>query len=406
MHRTVFFICAFLCGSPLFGEQVLPEAKQAAETIRELRAIGVPSTKDGEKLMPPSGVPSLLRHLNAELQGLIASVLNDRTRQSVPDANEIFDQLRAAGWDDIPSNKWNAYGEINQIEFDWQLGYSPDLLVVRTQLWLPCGTRDPDTAIYIFAGRGRQWELVLATDSDFDPSGDEMKEGMQYKLSPADEHGKWFLVIAHEPPTSCGLPEDVLRIKALRPGRNASQPEVILALREHLAGTGEMYRLVVESDWFSITKLAQRKLDGVIGVAVLRYQINGDHAQRVHPLALTAETFLDQWIQLPWEEAKRWTKPDSSLEALHSELTKFRPDSAEIQSVHRCTGDGGEGSSWVIKLWIDRHGNQMDRDETTYIELFFTSGSFRVDAANATPPKGCPGEYPLYRPNEEHLPEW
>jgi len=399
-------IFALVCIPTLFAEQVLPEARKAAETIRQLRAIGIPSTQ-AEKPMPPGQVPALLRQLNTELQGLIVSILNDQTRQSVPDEKEIFDQLRAAGWDDISSNKWNAYGEINQIKFDWQLGYSPDLLVVSTQLWLPCGSRDPDTALYVFAGRARQWKLILATDSDFEPSLSEQNEGMQYRISPADENGKWFLVIAHQPPTSCGPQEGVLRYKALRPTRNPNQPEVIVAQREILGGASEMsYRLDVQSDWFAITERKPRKLDAVPGVVILRYQVNGNQAQRIHPLAVMTENFLDQWVQLPWDEAKRWTKPHASLEGLHSKLNKLLPDSAEIQSVHRCSGDGGDGSIWVIKLWIDRHGNQMDRDETSYIEISLDNGIFCVDAAYGSPPKSCPGEFLPYQPYDEPLRYW
>jgi hypothetical protein len=73
-----------------------------------------------------------------------------------------------AGWEEIPDHKWNAYGEIIRIEFDWKLGYEPDLLIVSLQLWIPCGSSDPDSAVYVFQGKARHWELVLAADADFD----------------------------------------------------------------------------------------------------------------------------------------------------------------------------------------------------------------------------------------------
>jgi len=118
------------------------------------------------------------------------------------------------------------------------------------------------------------------------------------------------------------------------------------------------------------------------------------------------ETFLDQWVQLSWDEAQRWTKSDSSLEGIHSKLNKLSPDSVEIQSVHRCSGNGSDGSIWVIKLWIDRHGNQMDRDETTYVETSLDNGVFYVDAAYGSPPKSCPGEFLPYQPYDEPLHYW
>lgn len=407
MRRAICCLAfALVIISPLFAEEVSPQARKAAETIRQLRAVGIPSTQT-EKPMPPGEVPTLLRRLNSELRGLIVETLNDPTRHSVPAADEIFGQLRAAGWDDIPSNKWNAYGEINQIKFDWQLGYSPDLLIVSTQLWLPCGSSDPDTAIYVFTGRSRQWKLILATDSDFEPSGGEQDEGMQYRISPADADGKWFLVIAHQPPSSCGPREGVIRYKALRPSSNPDQPAVLIAQRQSLSPEGDIsFRVDVQSDWFAITERNLRKLDAEPGVAIVRYQVSANRTQRIPPLALTPENFLDQWVQLSWDEARRWTKPGSSLERLHSKLSELRLDSAEFQSVHRCSGDGGEGSTWLIKLWIDRHGNTMSRDETSFIEISEANGAFSVDAVYGSHPKSCPGESPPHHLADEPLPYW
>jgi hypothetical protein len=395
-------IFVLVCISPVFGEEAFPEARKAAQTIQKLREIGVPATPYDQRVLPPGPVPGLLRQLNEELEGLIVRVLNDQTRHAMPGEDEILEQLRAAGWDDLPSNKFNSYGEINQVKFDWKLGYSPNLLIVSTQLWLPCGAKDPDTTIYVFEGGARQFKLVLATDSDFEPTLGEQDEGMQYRISPPDDRGKWFLVVAHEPPKSCGWQEAVLRYKALRPGNDPHKPEVILAEREVLGnGPDISYQLSVAEDWFEITERKPRKFDKAPGNVILRYDVNGKRAQRVAPLAETAEDFLDQWAQLPWEEARRWAKEGASLEGLHSKLNRMAADSAEIESVHRCSGDGEDGSVWVMKLWMDRHGNEMNHDETRYIEISLNDGIYRVEAEYGSPPKSCAGEYLPYRAEAE-----
>jgi len=176
------------------AESASPQARETVQTIQALRAIGLPNFEAGEN-GPPARVPGLLRKLNGQLRTLITDTLNDKSRSGAPGEDEITSQLEAAGWKEIPRYKWGAYGEISQIRFELKSGYDPGILVVSTQLWVPCGDTDPDTAIYIFQGRGREWKLVLATDADFESSGERGQNGMEYKLSPADAHGNgtWLL---------------------------------------------------------------------------------------------------------------------------------------------------------------------------------------------------------------------
>jgi hypothetical protein len=53
----------------------------------------------------------LLRPLNAELKALIAQDLCDPTPRELLSETEVFDQLRAAGWQEIPIHKWETLME-------------------------------------------------------------------------------------------------------------------------------------------------------------------------------------------------------------------------------------------------------------------------------------------------------
>jgi len=163
-----------LVGTQADAKSASPVAQETVQTIRELRAIGLPNFEAGQN-GPPARVPGLLRKLNGQLRTLITDTLNDRTRSGGATEQEIIEELRAAGWKEIPSYKWNAYGEISQIRFDMRTGYDPRILVVSTQRWVPCDSNDPDTTIYVFEGRAREWKLVLATDADFDSTGEDAK---------------------------------------------------------------------------------------------------------------------------------------------------------------------------------------------------------------------------------------
>src|SRR5215472_7471769 len=200
------------------GQSVSPRAQETVQTILDLRAIGLPNFEGGQS-GPPASVPGLLRELNGQLRTLITDTLNDRSHSGVAGEREIVAELQAAGWKEIPRYKWNAYGEISQIRFDMRTGYDPGILVVSTQLWVPCGAADPDTAIYVFQGGARDWKLILATDADFAHTSERDGNGLQYELSPADAKGSWYLAIAEVPP-ACGptTTPASLRYRVLRPG--------------------------------------------------------------------------------------------------------------------------------------------------------------------------------------------
>jgi hypothetical protein len=357
---------------------------------------------------PPAKVPGLLRVLNQELKALITEDLNDHGRHAVPGEDEILEQLTAAGWEEVPSHKWNAYGEIRQIKFDWKTEYEPGILIVSTQLWLPCGSTDPDSAIYVFRGMARQWQLVLAVESDFDPTGERDETGMQYRISPPDTSGHWFLVLARVPP-SCRRPHNVLRYKALKPGLKPEEPLVLLSGRETTNPFFEPpFRIDVESDWFAITHGGLRKLDGEPGIAVLRYDLSDYRVRRVAPIALTPEDFLDQWAQMSWDEARRWTRPssDSNLRDWHEKLNSLSSDSTEIESVHHCSGTAEGDQEWLLELSIDERLNPSLGDQYLHAEVAKRNGIFSLDAVYKSHPTGCPGKTALTPIVDHELPRW
>jgi hypothetical protein len=357
---------------------------------------------------PPAKVPGLLRLLNEELEALIVEDMNDDNRHAVPGENEILEQLTAAGWEEIPSHKWTAYGEIRQIKFDWKPGYEPGILIVSTQLWIPCGSADPDSAIYVFQGIARHWDLVLATESDCNPAGESDETGMQYEISPADSRGRWFLLVAHVPP-SCRRAPNVLRYKALRPAANANQPILLISGRESIHPFFEpAFQIRVETDWFAVTQGKVRKLDGELGIVISRYDFSDHQSRRIAPLALTPEDFLDQWTQLSWDDAKRWTKAwsDSGLQEWHSKLNGLASASTEIESVRHCSGTDDGDQTWLIELSIDQRSNPSIKQETLYLEVAKRGGNFLLDGVHESHPSGCPGRTALKPIIDHSLPSW
>jgi len=399
---TVLTVCPPIIPGPLSSH-----AREAVQTIRELRAIGLPGPDDLEN-GPPAEVPGLLRRLNQELRELVVETLNDRTRRGVPGEEEIIEQLRKAGWEEVPDHRWNAYGEIVDISFDFESGYDPGILVVSTRLWIPCGSSDPDSAIYVFRGRARKWGLLMAADADFDSQGTAPDSGIRFRLSPADSKGNWFLAVAHTPP-SCRLASSNLRYKILRPGSSPDKPVTLLDRRDLIDPKFDPpFEIRVEEDWFAVTRGKRRKLDGEQGVAIDRFEVKDQQVKRTHPLALWPEDFLDEWVQLGWDEAAQWSDRFKlgSIQGWHSQLHNLESDSTEIRVVQPCPKQQALNERWMIELWTDHQMNPTVKEDEFYIEVSRKQGIFYVDGIQATRPSGCPGNMPPTQLPDWKLPSW
>jgi hypothetical protein len=396
-----------LTSANLDAQSVSSAARKAVQVIQKLRSIDAPNSRDLD-VGPPPKVPYLLRQLNQELKALIIEDLNDQTQHTLPNEEEILDRLRAAGWQELPSNKWTAYGEIRRINFDLKADYDPPLLIVSTQLWLPCGSTDPDSAIYVFRGMSRRWELVLSSDSDFDPVGGDDESGLQYKISPRDSRGRWFVAVAQLPP-SCGGDGNVLRYKVLRPGSNADKPTVLVAQREVIDRSFDPpFRLEVQGDWFAVTEGKQRVLGGGTGVRILRYAVDTNKIRRIAPLAVYPEDFLDEWARLSWDEAQQWVieSSEDSLKKWHTRLNNIGKNSSEIEFIRRCSGTGDSEGTWLIDLAVDSRSERSMEDRRVYVQVSKKNNTFFVNDIRENLPAGCSGKtLPALRDGRE-LPSW
>jgi len=397
----------FLARTNLNAQPVSPTAQKVVQTIQKLRAMDVPHSRDLD-IGPPPRVAALLKQLNQELKALIVEYLNDRTRDTLPNGEELLNDLRAAGWQELPSNKWTAYGEIRKIEFKWYTEYDSPVLIVSTQLWLPCGSVDPDSAIYVFRGMSRRWELLLSADSDFDPGEGADEVGLQYKISPRDSRGRWFLAVAQIPPSGNGF-GNVLLYKVLRPGVNADNPTILAAQREVIdAGFNPPFRREVQDDWFAVTEGKERVLGSGTGIRVLRYAVDNNKIRRIAPLAIYPEDFLDEWAQLPWDDARQWVTAlsEGSLKDWHAKLNKVAKNSSEIELMRHCSGSADSDGTWLIEPAIDSRTDPSMEDKQLYVQVAKKNNIFFVDCIQERLPSSCAAEaLPALREARE-LPIW
>jgi hypothetical protein len=210
-------------------------------------------------------------------------------------------------------------------------------------------------------------------------------------------------------PPSCRGASNTLSYKVLRPGDVADKPEVLLTVRDKIDREFDPpFRLDLQLDWFAVTEGIRRKLDGERGVSISRYQIIGRRLQQLAPLALSAEDFLDHWIQLNWVDASGWTTAASNagIREWHSKLNGLEFDSTEMKSVRLCSGTTEGDQSWQIELWIDRQLNPSMKQEEVFIEIARKNGVYWVNAVDDTRPSRCEGKTPLKPYKDRSLPSW
>jgi hypothetical protein len=398
MRWRWFCVAVLLMGTSLRAVPVSPHAQKAVETIRQLREIGVPKPDETSRSFPvPASVTALLRTLNHELEALLMEELNDASRPRLPNEEEILDDLRKAGWQEIPPNKWAAYGEIKEISYNLNPDYRPGILIVTTQLWLPYDDSDPDAAVYVFQGEKRNWELVLKADADFGTTSDGRLNGMQSKISPPDSEGKWFLVVAHVPPSQ-RMEEHFVQYEALRPGKESGKPVVLVSRRDPVNSAFQPpFELSVYPDSFQVKEGVERKLDGQLGTVFMTYEIDNYGARRVGPLGESPVDFLDQWVQAAWDDAKRWSEEKAwpALVTWHERLDNLAADSAEVTSMQPCPRGKQGDEEWVIELAFDAGVSPVLGSDQLYVEVARKDDDYRLVWVETTRPKGCDGKTPL-----------
>src|SRR5215468_2425581 len=89
----------------------------------------------------------------------------------------------------------------------------------------------------------------------------------------------------------------VLTVALLFVNGTASAREVSRYARKAVATTRRL----------KLTHGLERRLHGKLGIAILHYEVNGRQTRRIPPLVLTPEDFLDQPVQLDWDDAQRWS---------------------------------------------------------------------------------------------------
>lgn len=370
-----------------------------ASTVRALRQVNGEEAYDSKI---PDNARSLLTKLKHQLRDLARKTLDADAAASTPASvlqARVLAALRREGVSTGgPTDDVHTFGSVMAIDVSQPRGHR-DLIAVTTTVSVHCGS---DSSLYLFRREGARWRLALADEANGYEQVNGARERFGFSISTPDAQGRFFVAVADVNPW-CTSNWQMMHYRVLRAGEDAYSPNVILKGEEGIfLGTElEGFRLTADADTFTLRFDSNQSLDPgrLIRPHVLKFKVEGDRAERVAPVALEPEDFADEWAQLKWDEAERWSEA-SRLPELKKWHETINPDGkgfsgSEILFVQPC---GKPASEWRIGVEVF-HDSDEEKDAARLpAKLFFTvareRGAFLMRGVSGEQPKGCAGAKP------------
>lgn len=363
-----------------------------ASTVRALREVNGESAYDSE--IPPE-VRALLTKLKRQLREQIQKTLDADAGAPTPAGVLNAKVLAALKREGVsigpPADDVHTFGSVVSVNIHRPSGHK-ELIAATTEVSVHCGS---DSSLYLFRRDGAGWRLVLADESNGYEQVNGARERFDFRVSPPDARGD-FLVVAADVNPWCTSNWQMMRYRVLRVGDEAYRPRVVLKGDHSLfLGTElEGFRLDADADTFTLRFDSYQHLDPgrLVRSHVLKFRIDGESAERVAPVAFKPEDFADEWAQMKWDEAERWSEP-SRLGGLKGWHAKLNADGkgfsgSEILFVKPCGRAAGE---WQVGVEVYSDDDPARLPPKLYFTVARVRGSFLMRGVSDAPGRACAG---------------
>ncbi|HEY6333835.1 MAG TPA: hypothetical protein VI756_31250 [Blastocatellia bacterium] len=264
-----------------------------------------------------------------------------------------------------------------------------DLLVATTSLAVECGD---DTSLYVFERRQGKWNLAISRESNGYENVAGAQGSLQYSVSPRDEKGNYFVVSADVSPW-CSSNWQAIRYRAERAGSDPASSITITAGEDSIfLGDDPPCSLTTAATSFRLEYSGEFRNDGATLVRrhILAFEIAGNRAERVAPVAAKPEEFVEEWISLPRELASKWSaqRNIAALTVWHEDLQPAGEYASlgEVAFVRSCS-DG----KWLVGMDVSDgpsfRGNLPDQ---LFFKVSETNGVYRMEDVSPTEDTSCP----------------
>lgn len=260
------------------------------------------------------------------------------------------------------------------------------LIAVLTTFGIPYGG---DAELDVFApGEDGKWKPAVHFTSKPYNSIAGAFEGLDYKISPRDPKGNWFVVATHVNPwpTSCwqDLFVDVTRPEDLGMQYQLFHDEQFGYVCDDIPP----YLRSVSEDGFQI-RFSISSIDESLGssVSVMSYKIVDDEVVRVQPVALDPVNFVDEWVRRPWRDARDWSAPGNLTNLRNGHLKLHKQLANDFVAIRNCAA--------ASTSEIEAAENAGDGPSHFFI-VRARGGSFTMLRVSNRPATSCKGANRLY----------
>src|SRR5579862_1015973 len=276
-------------------------------------------------------------------------------------------------------------GTVTRMEFS-RPPEDPDKLVVIVGVDVPCGSND---AAYIYDYSQGEPRLVLESHGTRDHD-----EGItNVRFSKRDASGSQ-LILTLRYAVQCGSSWNMLSYDLFRLSTMASAAVPILGGEQGIWFAGaHPYHLRIEPDEL-LMEVQGSSIDANIHNRehVLHFNAPGSTAERVDPVALQPQDFVDEWFTRPWSEME-----SRSAESARDKLQKWHDFlsgdfvAGEFQFVQRCREPADQWQIAIDLGWI-KSGELPDGLRVYFLVQQSGHYRFTMTGISFERQEGCPGE--------------
>jgi len=228
---------------------------------------------------------------------------------------------RCGGWPDKTHPEEDERGSVGDVRLRM---IADRYLAVTTEVGVLCGF-DQSLYLYDLAPDHRGWRLVFQSEQDDYRDGHYAPQEF-LSIDVSQPRVAWnqpappplVLTLGYHP--WCQSNWQMIYTRLWRASATTATPRLLLDRKDELYMGDDFVAAgrVTSSD--ALIEFNGRSLDegALVGRHVLHYAIGPrDRLLRIAPFALNPASFVDEWLQTPWTEARRWLDPKALTTAAH-----------------------------------------------------------------------------------------
>lgn len=285
----------------------------------------------------------------------------------------------------------------------------PGLLLVEERFGIECGA---DTLLLVYRNEGRRWRRILRWDSGrYDKVSGAFGDIYETRILTPTRNGHPLLLVLHGTPwctsTMSSFSMDVFEL-----GMPGNKPVWHGSHSYRRADLEPPLTLKTTANGFevrtSVNTLALSEMNGgrVSRKGIMRYAVTADGIHRVQPLATNALSTLEEWLEMPRNEASAFADESTgSLTWTMYDTLTWRGVKSDDIDTHWTAGYGpvrtchDNPKHVQAEMATSRgYGKKEERGTTYYVQMSEVPNGYRIHAVTAKPDAACTGPNLMAQP--------